>query len=63
MRIKAIFRGQNKSCGYKTGREYTLVVRHHIKEYVQIENAEGGGYCDYDSVVAFLSNWDMIRRV
>lgn len=62
-KVKAIFRGQNGSCGYETNREYTLVIQHTTRTYIQIENENGGGYCDYASMIAFLKNWDNIRNI
>lgn len=61
--IKAIFKGQDGSCGYKTNNEYTLSVHHHPDSYIKIEKVPFGGWCDYGSMVSFLKNWDNIRRV
>lgn len=62
-KVKAIFKGQNGSCGYETNKEYTLIIRHEIKMYVQIEDIQGGGWCEYGSMVPFLENWDNVRVV
>lgn len=62
-KIKAIFKGQNGSCGYETNKEYTLCIHHHVNMYIQIEDATGGGYNCYGSFVSFLENWDNIRVV
>ena len=60
-KVIAIFKGQNGSCGYETKKEYTLVIRHHIGALIQIEDINGGGWCEYGSMVSFLENWDNIR--
>jgi hypothetical protein len=62
-KVKAIFRGQNGSCGYETNKEYTLIIRHKIKNHVQIEKFKGGGWCEYGSLVSFLENWDNVRAL
>lgn len=62
-KAKAIFKGLDNSCGYKTNSEYTLIIRHQIDLYIQIEEANGGGWCQYGSMVSFLENWDNIRLV
>lgn len=62
-KIKAVFKGADGSCGYKTGNEYTLVVRHKTNEFIQIEETEGGGWCEYGSIISFLENWDNIKNV
>lgn len=60
-KIKAIFRGQDGSCGYKTGKEYLLVIRHPKKGNIIIQKEIGiTGECEYSSVIAFLNNWDNI---
>lgn len=61
IKVKAIFRGADNSCGYKTNSEYTLIIRHKIETQIQIENVNGGGFCEYSSMVSFLENWDNIR--
>lgn len=68
--VKAIFKGQDGSCGFKTGREYTLQITHEIKRYLSIESINPPQsiglethYCDYSSVISFLDNWDNIRKV
>ena len=62
-KVKAIFRGLNNSCGYKTNSEYTLIIRHKKDSFIQIEKPNGDGYCDYGSMISLLENWDNIRRV
>lgn len=60
-RIRAIFRGQNGSCGFETNREYQLEVHHNGRGYIQIDG--GGRHCDYQSLVSFMNNWDNIRNI
>lgn len=61
-KIKAIFRGQEGSCGYRTNTEYNLVVSNK-KNLIHIETTAGSGDCEYESIVGFLNNWDNIRTV
>ena len=60
-KVKAIFKGLNNSCGYKTNNEYTILIRHKTDFYIQIEDVNGGGWCEYGSLISFLENWDNIR--
>jgi hypothetical protein len=68
-RIKAIFKGQDGSCGYKNGKEYVLNLTHKrngkgriaINRYRVSEMNILDGDCEYDSMTAFLRNWDNIR--
>lgn len=61
-KVKAIFRGQNGSCGFETNREYTLEVYHDTKLYIRINDGDGK-WCDYQSFISFMNNWDNIRNV
>ena len=61
-KVKAIFRGQNGSCGFETNKEYKLEVIHDGKCYIQISSGDGK-YCDYESFISFMKNWDNIRNV
>lgn len=61
VKVKAIFKGLDGSCGYKTNREYTLVISHKTKGHIQIEDDDG--WCEYGSMVSFLENWDNIRLI
>ena len=64
IKVKAIFKGKDGSCGYKTNCEYTLEIYHENNQYIQISKVNDvGGYCDYGSMISFLSNWDNIRKV
>lgn len=68
-KVKAIFKGQDGSCGYNTNKEYTLIVSRGSYEHrpyvdlISIKNIDGGGLCDYESIESFLNNWDNIRNV
>jgi len=71
-KVKAIFKGQDGSVGYKNGQEYTLTVWQHPPSnnghhsYIVIEripNHAEGGYCEYETIGSFLSNWDCIRHI
>jgi hypothetical protein len=62
-KVKAIFKGQNGSCGYETNKEYTLIIHHRVDMYIQIEDVKGGGHNSYGSMVSFLENWDNVRVV
>ena len=68
-KIKAIFRGDNGSCGYNTDKEYTLIVsrgansKHPFIDFISIKTENENGLCDYESIEAFLNNWDNIRNI
>lgn len=61
-KVKAIFRGQNGSCGFQTNQEYTLEILHEIKLNIRIDGGDGK-HCDYQSLISFLENWDNIRNI
>ena len=61
-KIKAVFKGQNGSCGFKTGQEYTLTIEHQMNRYIKVED-KNADYCGYESVISFLENWDNIRMI
>lgn len=68
IKVKAIFRGQDNSCGYRTNSEYTLDINQGnnsfwIENSNTYEHRDGSGYCEYGSVISFLENWDNIRRI
>jgi len=39
-----------------------LIIHHKTDQYIQIEDTNGGGWCEYGSIVSFLENWDNVRR-
>lgn len=69
--VMATFTGRNGSLGYKTNERYRLTIWQN-KGNIHIRNAASTatdlyvpteGYCEYESITAFLSNWDTIRVV
>ena len=63
MKIKAIFKGKNGSQGFERNKQYEL-------EITQGSTYQIAGQCDkpktglaYESIDAFMRNWDNIRRV
>ena len=52
MRIKAIFIGEDRSLGYRTGEQYELIV---YRSW--IKRIDGTGLCEYSSLQSFLKNW------
>ena len=67
-KVKAVFKGQDGSCWYKHGMEYELTVlrdREGVNKNVAIElsNRPNENYCEYESIISFLHNWDCIRRI
>jgi hypothetical protein len=63
VKVKAIFKGLENSCGYRTDREYTLIISHKTNKFIQIEDINGGGRCNYGSMISLLQNWDNVRNV
>lgn len=68
IKIKAVFKGQDKSCGYRTDKKYTLIIDHQqfvhtVDSPIVIERYSGDGYCEYESLMSFLENWDNIQRI
>lgn len=65
-KVKATFTGQDGSCGYTTGKEYTLIITHTDRgrgliDIVSVEN--DAGYCSYNSINALMRNWNNIINV
>ncbi len=60
--IKAIFKGKNSSFGYETNKEYTLSIQHKKGNNILIQNGDKE-LCEYESMISFLNNWDIIRNV
>jgi len=61
--IKATFRGLDNSLGYRTNKEYILTIWEDIinnKECIIIKRLDNLGYCEYNSIISFLNNWDNI---
>jgi uncharacterized protein YaiE (UPF0345 family) len=68
-KIKAIFRGQDGSLGYRTNKEYSLNLEHKRGDNISINTAKIeemnvlAGDCEYESMTSFLQNWDNIRVI
>ena len=60
MKIKAKFIGTS-SLGYESNKIYNLELKEYKSMSVQRENGEG--YCEYESLSAFLRNWNLISRL
>lgn len=61
--VIATFKGQDLSCGYRTGQLYELLLTEE-KEGFSIRHTFGCpdcSYCLYESVFAFLNNWTNIK--
>lgn len=58
MIITATFTGTN-SLGYETGKEYQLKVAN--IQGISVRRLDGTGKCPYQSLSAFLKNWNNIR--
>jgi hypothetical protein len=58
MIINAIFTGTN-SLGYENGKEYQLKVDNF--KGISVKRLDGTGKCPYQSLSAFLKNWNNIR--
>jgi len=54
--VRAVFTGQNGSCGFETGKVYELGVREE-NNLIHIES--GNLKCEYSTIITFLSNWDL----
>lgn len=64
--ISARFIGKDGSCGYKYHEMYVLEIQEKqtlicIKRPITL--IVNKGYCEYESVVAFLNNWDSINII
>lgn len=65
--IKATFTGSEnlrEALGFVRGRQYTLMVEHNTRAdgLIRISNMEHSWQeCEYESLLAFLSNWDKIE--
>ena len=57
MVVLAIFKGTN-SLEYKKNTPYTLVMKKNT-----IQRIDGTGLCKYESIVSFLSNWEMVQVI
>jgi len=61
--VKAIFKGQDGSCGYKHNSEYELTMWQH-NNVIEIERYnDDNGNCEYSTVLTFFDNWDCVRVI
>lgn len=60
MIVQAKFKGR-PSLGYVPGQIYILRVKNRLS--MSIVRMDGTGYCPYQSLSAFLRNWDNIIHV
>lgn len=60
MIITAIFTGTN-SLGYENGKEYQLKVKYGSLSPILITRLDDSGLCFYQSLEAFLKNWNYVR--
>lgn len=60
MIITATFTGTD-SLGYENGKEYQLKVENF--QGISVRRLEGTGKCPYQSLSAFLKNWNNIQVV
>lgn len=60
--VKAVFKGKNGSLGYETNKEYCLEIRRGANSPIIIVQNNGDGFCEYESILSFLNNWDCIRK-
>jgi hypothetical protein len=61
--FKAIYKGYNGSLGYTFNMEYELLIRQIPAGMILIKREDGTGWCEYETITAFLNNWDDIRHV
>ena len=58
--IIATFVGGN-SLGYENGKTYTINVSSTQMHPIRIHREDSAGDCKYESIVAFLNNWNDIQ--
>lgn len=63
IKVNAIFKGQDGSCNFRTGKEYTLIIEHQFNQYIKAGDSNSSEYCAYDTMMSFLENWDNIRKI
>jgi hypothetical protein len=63
MKIKAIFKGKNGSQGFERNKEYELEITTGVTYPVIGKCKQPNTGVPYESIDAFLKNWDNIRRV
>ena len=64
IKVKAIFKGQNGSMGFVTGKEYTLKLNKDKDGGISIYDINDmSHFCDYTSFITFLNNWRDVSSV
>jgi len=68
IKVKAIFKGADGSCGYKHGMEYELTVWQHSENgnrniAIELADKPDENYCEYETIIGFCNNWDCIRII
>ena len=58
MVILAIYKGNDGSLGYVINKPYVLILKRSL-----IQRPDGSGRCRYESIVSFLSNWEMVQVI
>ena len=62
MLVLVKFIGHNGSLGFIFGKTYKLLLSRNIPNKIECISEENRGVvCRYDSIVGFLSNWEMIE--
>ncbi len=66
IKIKAVFKGENNSYGYKVGEEYILKVRQPSeveckKVTIELADRQEKNYHEYENIVLFLRSWDIVK--
>lgn len=65
-KVKATFTGKDDSCGYKNGKEYTLLISHTDggRGLIDITSTNSeAGFCSYNSFHALMRNWNNIQSL
>lgn len=58
--IVGIFKGTNGSCGFQTGRRYSVQIDIVGKQlWLTSEGTQGKKFCPYSNMEALLRNWDL----
>lgn len=66
--ITAKFKGKDGSLGFKKGEVYTISIDQKVKGDISIKTtnlkkAEKAKVCKYNTIVSFLSNWEIVEKV
>lgn len=61
--MRATFKGRKKSMKYKPNRDYILAITYHNGHLWAVDINGVGKPVPYESIKAFLDNWEILRRV